>query len=197
MQCIYDDKFPLFHKTYFQGVDLPSYGAFERAKNDAEFSNIKKRTKHFHLRCSYCSILTEQRRAGFKTKQEESINRANQRAHEKQVRKWHEAEMEITLQASHSPESVQVFKMDDTQSTHFPHCSMRLPKSIAKHYKLGFVPCLLHDVNSRQKTYIYSLKGQHKKGGNRFCTTMYHAFKAAKHSWPSASARHAIIIGVQ
>jgi len=141
--------------------------------------------------------MSEQRRTGFATEAEEEVNKIQQSIHDEEVRKWHGAETDLSIKAAHSPGSLQVFKLDDTNLVGTPHCSLRLPKPVATLYKVPFVPCLLHDVNANKKVYLYSLKGQHKKGGNRFCTTMYHALKAAKTSPSSraAQARDAVIIG--
>ena len=63
-------------------------------------------------------------------------------------------------------------------------------------YKVKVVPCLLEDVNNNEKNYIYHVKGAHKKGGNRFCTILYHAVMSAKRSErPSSKARVCYIIG--
>ena len=197
MEWVFQKKFPKFCKTYFPTKSVPSKSCMVSARRAREFDNIKNRKDHFHIRCYYCSLLGEERRIGFVTREQEEDNARQQAVHDEEVRLWHSAETSLSFKAMHSPGKTQVYKIDDTNALGVPHCSLRLPKSVAKLYKVPFVPCLLHDVNSNKKMYLYSLKGQHKKGGNRFCTTMFHAFKAAKSDPTSqaASARDAIIIG--
>ncbi len=198
MTWVYRKKFPTFCKNNFPEERMPSQSCLISARYAKEFNNVKNRKDHFHIRCFYCSILSEERRIGFMTREQEEDNAKLQLAHDEEVKLWHSAETSLSFQATHSPGQTQVYKIDDTNAVGMPHCSLRLPKSVAKLYKVPFVPCLLHDVNANKKMYLtYSLKGQHKKGGNRFCTTMFYAFKAAKSdpTSPAACARDAIIIG--
>jgi hypothetical protein len=45
-------------------------------------------------------------------------------------------------------------------------------------------------------SYVYTLKGKFKKGGNRFCTMMYNVIKSIKTSGgPAAEARTLTLIG--
>ena len=194
---VYKEKFPKFCKEYFSNEDMPSKTCFSVARHSKEFCNVKKRKNHYHIRCSYCQRLGEERRIGFVTDMQAEENAELQRVHDKEIMKWHGAETDLSILAAHSPGKTQVFLMDDTSAIEFPHCSHRLPKNVAKLHKLPFIPSLVHDVNTNKKVYLYSLKGRHKKGGNRFCTTMYHHFKAAKTNptSPAACARDAVIIG--
>ena len=61
---------------------------------------------------------------------------------------------------------------------------------------MDFIPWLVNDHARSKLTYVYSLKGKHKKGGNRFCTMMYHCVRSLKLSGgPAAEARSMVFIG--
>ena len=199
MNFLYEKKFPKYFANHSKNagpVELPSLSTFYRARGLPEFQNVKKRTKHFHLKCTLCSILNEERKHGFVTKEMERLNTRYTEEHSDDVRDWRAMEKQYTDQALHDPASVNVFKIDDTTSVSFPHCGHRTAKSVAKLYKLPVVPCLVESVALNFFFYIYSLKGQQKKGGNRFCTTMHSTMKSVKNDpGPASQARKAVIIG--
>ena len=187
---IYDSHFNSYCTRGWPGAAVPSHTTMVRARDDDEFNNVKRRAKHFHLKCDLCSLLGEQRMHGCMSKEEKATNDKEQLDHDKQVKLWHNAEVALTCQARHTPDEIQVFKLDDTNALELPSVGDREPKSIAGMYKVKYVPCLLEDVNANKKKYIYHLKGTFKKGGNRFCTTLYHGIMAAKTSGtPSSRAR--------
>ena len=58
------------------------------------------------------------------------------------------------------------------------------------------IPWLVEDVARGRSTYIYTLKGGHKKGGNRWCSMLYECIMALKRGdHPAAAARMLVLIG--
>ena len=195
-QTIYKSNFTDFCKTGFPNQPVPSMSTFVKARHDKEFGKVKQRAKHFHNKCTLCSVLGEQRRKGFQTIEQDRANLKLRNDHLREVALWHSAETALTYRARHSPDQIQVFKIDDTNALELPKTRERESKAMAGMYKVKLVPCLLEDVNNNEKSYIYHMKGAYKKGGNRFCTALYHAMMAAKRSErPSSKARICYIIG--
>jgi len=62
--------------------------------------------------------------------------------------------------------------------------------------RVDFIPWLVCDHARAKMTYVYTLKNKFKKGGNRFCTMMYHVVKSIKTSGgPATEARTLTFIG--
>jgi hypothetical protein len=206
-ECIYlwpsSQTFNLIYATHFKkycegqwmGVAIPSLSTLISARSEPEFNNVKRRAKHFHLKCDTCAILSEERLAGFASASEKQANVLAQQAHDEQVYLWHASETELTHTANHNPEELTLFKIDDTQALELPHCSNRPPKAMAGMYKTSVIPCFLENTSTGDSRYIYHLKGTFKKGGNRWCTIMYQAIMATKRSsGPASKARKLVII---
>jgi hypothetical protein len=192
---LYSTLFPPFMRMCFRDEPVPSFSAFKAARRDPEFSNVKDRTTHFHAKCTYCSVIKESiKNASSTEEQQQWLD--SKGAHQAEVKMWRNAEGHLTLQARQNPSEINVFWIDDTEATFIPGLSHRPPKALCKAYRVPFVPGLVVDIANQKKTYLYSLKGQHKKGGNRFCTTLHYVYKGAKNaSGPGAQARHAVNIG--
>jgi hypothetical protein len=201
---VYDEKFPSYWKETVkaQGLSgedaaaMPSLSTFKRMRKLPEFTNVKKKKEHHHLKCTLCSRLGQERRKGFATKEAQLKNKREHEQHAQNIKDWRRLEEQYTRQAVADPSRVNIFKIDDTEVIKFPHTGGRTPKAGAKLYKLPVVPCLLMMPHTGEKMYLYSLKGPQKKGANRFCTTMHAAFMAVKNG-PSAAAkaRGAVLIG--
>jgi hypothetical protein len=130
---------------------------------------------------------------GHEEREEWTVKKAS---HLGQVKLWRMAESSLTQQARHDPSKINVFWIDDTEATFVPTLSHRPPKALCKAYRIPFVPGLVVDIANQKKTYVYSLKGLHKKGGNRFCSTLHYVFQGAKSApGPGSQARHCVIIG--
>ena len=121
---------------------------------------------------------------------------AKVKAHQDDVTRWRELESIYRLKGEMSPQTHHVIFADDTEALGLPHLTNRPVKSTAMKSRPHFVPWLYEDVSHQQLRYVYSLKGQHSKGANRWCTMIYHIMKGLKSSGgPTAGARTFVFIG--
>ena len=117
-------------------------------------------------------------------------------AHQADVRKWRELEKVWQHKAVTSPHLYHLVLADDTSARQFPHTTERPYKSNANRSTPEFIPWLYHDYSHRVLRYIYSLKGQHTKGANRWCTMIFNIMKGLKTSrGNTADARTFVFIG--
>jgi len=130
-RSIYETNFTTFCEKGYPNDPIPHMSTFVKARYDKEFDNVKKRANHFHNKCTLCTVIGDERRKGFQTKEQDDANMKRRNDHLREVALWHSAETSLTYLAKHSPEEVQVFKIDDTEALELPKCRERESKSMA------------------------------------------------------------------
>jgi hypothetical protein len=194
---IYKHDFLPWCKTTLklEGKNVPGCSSFEDAAKHPDFSHVRKRAKHTHLRCHDCSSISARLVVAIMKGEDVSSIVKEREAHEEAVRDWRVFEESLVAGSRNTPSLRNVFRLDDTVSVKYPHFTNRPRKGVSGHHKYAMVPSLLVDEARQKPMYIYSSKG-YPKGANRWCSELFLASKALKESGtPAASARTLVIIG--
>jgi hypothetical protein len=193
---LYTTEFVPYMERVAPLEQVPSLTTCRGALRHPDFRDVSKQTKHNHCRCTTCSELSAEKTKAFRSGNDTTEVMAKVRSHADDVRAWRETESYYKLLSEHSPHLCNTIMADDTSVAESPHFTNRPVKSTATKRKLAFIPWLVTDHARGRTEYVYTLKGKFKKGGNRFCTMMYHVIKGIKTSKTAASeARELVFIG--
>ena len=175
----------------------PGLTTFTRLSKHVDFSDVKKRAKHYHTRCQRCATLQTMRLKAFIQNSPERLEYiAQTQAHYNDVLAFRELEHVLYQHARTNPHDFVTISCDDTESLRLPHFTNRERKDAAGIYRYDLTPWLFENSATGDLGYVLSPKVNHKKGGNRWCTTMYCLLRAMKSgSSPAASARTLYLIG--
>jgi len=105
-------------------VDFPAYSTLYRARWDSSFDDVKRREKHFHVRCEDCSKLVS---LLHNVKDIEQRDKYNQllKEHTLEVKSWRQKETVLHNQSKSRPEEFIVLSFDDTEAMGFPRTTNR------------------------------------------------------------------------
>ena len=189
---VYEDVFiPWYTNSDRALEDMPKWTTFLTASRHVDFSDVKKRAKHYHTRCAKCATLQSQRALCFTRGSPDQLKyKAASKAHVDEVRQFRELESFVYERARHSPDTYIAICCDDTEALRLPHFTNRERKDAAGIYRYDLVPYLFENSATGELGYILSPKVNHAKGANRWCTNMYCMFRALKSgTGPAAAAR--------
>ena len=162
---------------------FPSYSTFYRARWHSMFNDVKKREKHFHVRCSDCASLTTKLHKALNSVVEKALYEKLLKAHHFEVKQWRQLETTLQTQARSSPGQVIVLSYDDTSSMRFPRMTNRHVKGVPKD-KVKMTPFNLTNHGTGENFYLYDFEGKWKKVADRLCTILFHVLRRSLHRAP-------------
>jgi hypothetical protein len=195
-QRIHDDYFIPWHKRTYPTLPMPGLASMYKARNNPQFADVKKRSKHFHCRCFTCAELQAHRLKAFKTGADAADWQIRNEIHELSVWAWRDLEQYFTGLAVSAPQDLAMLSMDDTTRVGLPVFTARDYKGLGASRQY-WVPFLIYDHGLNRKDYMYTYQGRFKKGSNKYCTQLYHAVRRIKADplHPSHRARRIVIVG--
>jgi hypothetical protein len=130
-------------------------GSFRTARDDPQFSNVKKRVEHYHARCDECVAISNARSRGYRTKADSDhweqraathdalyvvltrgiVTSCNTTALTRRKLQWRQTETQLMAESRNAPETLCLIRIDDTTAVPLPHVGPRCPKKL--HNKNG------------------------------------------------------------
>ena len=149
---------------------FPSYTSLYNARWNPEFSDVKHREKHFHVRRNLHTCLTTvlfNVRSDIKKRVEyERLLKE----HSIEIKKWRTYETHLFNHSKSSPEKLIVLSYDDTNAMGFPRTTgiHNLPTD-----KVLMTPFNLTNHGTGENIYMYNFTHKWKKGQDRICSLLY------------------------
>jgi hypothetical protein len=191
---IYSRFFSAWYGLKYPGDDVPGMSTFKRARHDPQFSNIKKRVSHYHLKCTTCKYYGDLLNNGFLCAEQKDKMIEEREAHEHLHRTWRQKEEKLMQQASHSPESLCLIRCDDTSPVSLPHTGQREVKGLSQATGYEVIPWCVQDVSRGLCEYVYTPKRLVPHGSNRFCTLLHTVLQANRTCGTDAAKSRRLVI---
>jgi GNAT superfamily N-acetyltransferase len=194
LEEIYSEYFTPWHSKHHQSDPLPSLSTFTKARKKPQFSDVKKRSKHFHCRCNTCARLQAWRLRAFKDGEDQREFKIEREIHHLAVWAWRDLEKYWQGVAISSPHTTAMLSFDDTSKVGLPLFTKRTYKGLPASRQF-WVPFLIYDHGLGSRDYMYTYNNRFKKGANRYCTLLYAAIRRIKSnpSHPSHKARRLVL----
>jgi hypothetical protein len=182
---IYKEHFlPWAERAKYEKHQLPELDWFRSARRHKDFSDVKKRSKHFHCRCPTCAELAARLLNGFMAGTDVERYERDRRIHDQEVEAWRLFEASLKSRAAMG--EIQLFMYDDTEALGLPKLTNRPPKGVS-HQRFRVIPWLLIDYTRNREEYVYMAKDRWGKGANRIITLLHGAVKRTKADYTSKS----------
>ena len=163
---IYEDYFlPWAKQQQLSKSETPAYETWKKARWQKEFSDVKRRPKHFHCRCDTCAALQEHRLSAFKNAESLARWQKEVRFHDAEAHGWRKMEAYLDAEAIQKKDTTVVLSYDATDAKAFPRLSNRPIKGFTRG-GMEFTPWLITNHGTKQRDYIYLPKGKWGKGAN-------------------------------
>jgi hypothetical protein len=178
-EAVEDDEVMHNIKSLQREVGFPSYATFMRARHDPQFSDVKRREKHFHCRCPTCTDLKDKLFHANRSKEARQIYDKALKAHHFEVKNWRKLERQMQVGARTNPDELTLLSYDDTSAMGFPRITNRSIKCFPKD-KVYLTPFNLTNHGTGENLYIYHLTHKWQKTADRLCTLLYSVISRIK-----------------
>ena len=111
---------------------IPSFPVFKKARWHEDFTDVKKRAKHYHCLCKTCDALNTRRLRGFVGDAHKLIWQTLFHAHEAEKLGWRNLEGAREAEVRAAPRTAILLQYDDTGSLGLPKLSNRGIKNCTK-----------------------------------------------------------------
>ena len=186
---LYDLEFLPFMKRVAPEEKIPGKTVFQKALRHPEFADISKQTKHTHVRCTDCAMLSAEKTRAFRTGEDTTDVMSKVRAHSDHVRAWRESETYYKMLAEHSPHVCNTYMADDTSVVGFPHFTNRPVKATATKRRPEFIPWLVKDHARGEEPASNSLLLYKSMNAPLLCT---HSLTHSLTHWHSLALTHSL-----
>ena len=173
----------------------PTKGTWQKMRSHKDFKDVKRRAKHFHLRCTTCATLQKKLQLAWVSADAMQQYIKERRRHEEAILKWRLLEACLDAEAIQCPEELIYLSFDATTAMHLPRLTNRPIKAFHKG-GMGYTPWLITNHGRREKDYIYLPQGKWIKGGNYVITQVMAMLRRIKSdpSNPQHKARRLVMV---